>query len=180
MVDNASSLVVGSFRDAPHLLKSVERAQEAGVDVFDVYSPIGLEVLESIKTKKRSPVRFATFSGGLLGLAGGLALAIWSSLKWNLIVGGKPVTSLPPFLVVGFEFTILLGAIFTLLALLLTAGLPFRRFPPPGYKPEFSEGTFGLVLRSTADGVDKITELLRDAGASDIHVCSNVRSKRHE
>ena len=47
----------------------------------------------------------------LTGTATGFSLTIWTSLKWELITGGKPVVSIPPFVIIAFELTILLGGL---------------------------------------------------------------------
>lgn len=165
--------LVGSFAEATDMLDCMERARSAGIDVRDVFSPVGLPELGEISYKHRSPVRFATFFGGVTGLVGGLALALWTSGVWDMIVGGKPVMSIVPFLVVGFEFTILLGALATLAALLVLARLPDRNFPGPAYREEFSNNRFGLWLDPPADRLDEAEALLRDGGAEVYPVVSN-------
>ncbi len=157
--------LVGSFAEATAMLDCMDRARNAGIDVRDVFSPVGLPELGEVSFKRRSPVRFATFFGGVTGLIGGLALALWTSGVWDMIVGGKPVMSIVPFLVVGFELTILIGAISTLAALLVLTRLPNRRFPGPAYREEFSHNRFGLWLAPTADRRDEAEALLRDGGA---------------
>ena len=84
------------------------------------------------------------------------------------MVAGKPVTSIIPFMVVGFEGTILLGAVFTLVGLLLFCGLPFRRFPTRTYHPDFSKDRFGVWLRCSDSEFSEACQLLRDAGAEEV------------
>ena len=93
----------------------------------------------------RSPVRLFTLVGALTGTASGFALTIWTALKWNLITGGKPVVSIPPFVVIAFELTILLGGLCTLLGLLVTARLPSFG-SRPRYDPRFSADRFGVEV----------------------------------
>ncbi len=71
-----------------------------------------------------SPVRIFTLVGAFTGTAAGAALAIWASLDWPLIVGGKEIVSLPAFSVIMFEVTILLGALSTVAGLFINARLP--------------------------------------------------------
>jgi molybdopterin-containing oxidoreductase family membrane subunit len=154
--------MLGIFEDIDGMMSALEQARERGVEILDVYTPVpSHEVLEFVSPKK-SPVRYATFSGGLIGLVSGMALAIGTALVWNLIVGGKPVTSIIPFLVVGFELTILFGALATLAALLMFGGMPYRKFPAPGYRPEFSEDRFGVWLGGAGPEAKTVLE---EAGA---------------
>ena len=60
-----------------------------------------------------SPVRLFTLIGGLTGCAAGFGMTIWMSLDWPLLVGGKTIASIPPYVVIAFELTILLGALST-------------------------------------------------------------------
>ena len=54
-----------------------------------------------------SPVRVFVLVGGLLGCLSGFALPIYTVLDWPLITGGMPLISIPPFVVIAFELTIL-------------------------------------------------------------------------
>jgi hypothetical protein len=100
-------------------------------------------------------------------LTGGFALTIWTALKWNLITGGKPVVSIPPFVVIAFELTILLGGLCTLLGLLVTARLPSFKMSPQ-YDARFSVDRFGVAV--TCEGAERgtIEDLLRRAGAEEV------------
>jgi hypothetical protein len=121
--------VVGVFRHLDTMMDALRRARAGNLEIRDVYTPVPNHEAEAFLSPQRSRVQLATFSGGVLGLVGGMALAIGTSLIWNMITGGKPVTSTIPFLVVGFEITILLGAVCTFAALALFAGLPLKRLP---------------------------------------------------
>ena len=159
--------LVGVFAHHDALMDGVRRAQDEKVRIIDVYSPVpSHEIMDAVKPGP-SPVRFLTFAGALSGMLGGFALAIWSSLEWNLIVGGKPVTSIVPFMVVGFEMLILLGAIATLAGLLVFSRLPFRKFPAAGYTEEFSGDRFGLWL-DAGESEQRARRILEESGAQKV------------
>src|SRR5262249_58603786 len=89
---------------------AIRELRARGFQAISAYSPVPLEELEEALTGHglpRSPVRLFTLVGGLIGTGTGFWLTIWSSVKWGLIVGGKPVVSIPPFVVIAFELTIL-------------------------------------------------------------------------
>jgi molybdopterin-containing oxidoreductase family membrane subunit len=100
-------------------------------------------------------------------MSSGFALTIWTALKWNLITGGKPVVSIPPFVVIAFELTILLGGLCTLLGLLVTARLPSLK-GSPRYDPRFSVDRFGVEVTCEAAERGAIEHLLRGAGAEEV------------
>jgi hypothetical protein len=112
-------------------------------------------------------VRLFTLVGALTGTAAGFALTIWTALKWNLITGGKPVVSIPPFVVIAFELTILLGGLCTLLGLLVTAKLPSFRISPR-YDARFSVDRFGVEVTCEPGERGTIEALLRGAGAEEV------------
>jgi molybdopterin-containing oxidoreductase family membrane subunit len=164
-----ASGLVGVFAHHDALLDSIKEIEQAGFTIREVYSPVpSHELIEAVRPGV-SPVRFLTFAGALTGLVGGFALAIWSSLQWNLVVGGKPVTSIVPFMVVGFELLILLGAIATFTGLALFARLPHVKFPDAGFRPEFTKDRFGLWLDTPEKRVDEAKKMLEKAGAVDVH-----------
>src|SRR5258706_3717035 len=45
----------------------------------------------------------------------------YMSYDWPLVVGGKPIGSIPPYVVIMFEMTILFGALSTILGIVFNA-----------------------------------------------------------
>lgn len=167
---NKRKNMVGSFAHLDALQEAVDAAcDDRDLELRDVYSPVPVEGLDQKVLPGRSPVRFVTFTGAVSGLVGGFALAILTSMIWGMIVSGKPVTHHVPFVVVGFELTILLGAVSTFLALMLFARLPNRKFPGAAYRPEFSKDRFGIWLACDEAHADRARELLNHAGAEEVH-----------
>ena len=99
-------------------IRAIRGAAGQGIRSIAVYSPVPVDEIEEALTGHGLPlsqVRLFTLVGALTGTAAGFALTIWTSLKWDLITGGKPVVSIPPFVVIAFELTILFGGLCTLL-----------------------------------------------------------------
>ena len=110
-------------------------------------------------------MRFFTLIGGLTGTATGFFLTIWSALKWGLVTGGKPVVSIPPFVVIAFELTILLAAC-AAVAAFVVGGSATRRIAPAAYEPSFSDARFGLLLECPPADAPAVGELLTRSGAA--------------
>jgi hypothetical protein len=72
-------------------------------------------------------VRFFALAGAGAGTVTGFAFTILTMTSWPLIVGGKPIVSLPPFLIIAFALTILFGSLSTFLGFLFLARLPSIR-----------------------------------------------------
>ena len=166
----AATTVLGIFAHIDTASRAIRELRARGVRAIVAYSPVPVEEFEEALTGHglpQSPVRLFTLVGALTGTTAGFALTIWTALKWNLITGGKPVVSIPPFVVIAFELTILLGGLCTLLGLLVTAKLPSLKISPQ-YDSRFSVDRFGVEV--TVDGAERgpIEDLLRRAGAEEV------------
>ncbi len=87
-------------------------------------TPIPVPATEEILKMKRSPLRFFTLAGALTGLSLGFAFTIFTVMDWPIITGGKPLVSLPPFLIIAFALTILLGSLASFAGFLILGKMP--------------------------------------------------------
>ncbi len=117
------------FEEKGKFLERLRGLVEEGVpgERIRVITPFGVPEVEEILPGKRSKVRFFALVGAASGTVSGFAFTILTSLSWPLIVGGKPVVSLPPFLIIAFALTILFGALSTFAGFLLLSRLPSLR-----------------------------------------------------
>jgi hypothetical protein len=170
MPERTPSGVLGVFAHVDTTVRAIHELHAQGFQGLAAYTPLPLPEVEEALTGHglpKSPVRLFTLVGALTGTASGFALTIWSSLKWNLVVGGKPIVSIPPFVVIAFELTILLGGLCTLLALFILSQLPKLRLSPR-YDPRFTADRFGVEVLCPPDRVRAAEEILRRAGAEEV------------
>src|SRR5215472_6303211 len=158
--------VVGVFGSIDAALLAVRELKSKGYANLTVYSPTPHHELEEALDQGISPVRLFTLLGALTGCAFGFYYAIGTSLDWPLITGGKPIVSLPPFIVIGFECTILIGALSTVAGMFLNARLPKLR-EAAGYDPRFSNDKFGVVAFGGPAQVATAEQIMRAAGAEE-------------
>jgi hypothetical protein len=152
--------------DASALVRAL---RQAGMRNLSVFSPVPHHEIEHALDQGPSLVRWVTFTGGVLGLTGGFALCIYSVLSWPLVVGGKELVSLPPFVVIGYESMILLAGISNLLGMLALSRLPQFRAPAP-YDPRFSEDRIGIWVPCAGEQAEKVREMMRGHGAEEVVV----------
>ena len=114
-----------------------------------------------------SRVRLFTLLGGLTGTFSGFMLTIWSSLQWGLVTGGKPVVSIPPFVVIAFELTIVFGGVATLLGMVILGRLP-RLTRSRGFDPRFTRDRFGVAVHCPQDRWGSVQAILESAGADEV------------
>lgn len=163
-----SVMVVGIFAHLDSFTRALRSLRGAGYREITLFSPVPRHELEEALERGRSPVRFFTMGGGIAGALTGVVLTVTTSLHYPLITGGKPIISIPPFLVIVFELTILFGALGTILGMLLNIQLP-RLSLEPGYDPRFSTDRFGLRLLCGRDHAETVEKLLRASGAEEVH-----------
>ena len=144
----ASPGVLAVYSDAGRVLEALRKARQAGLAGLEVFSPLKIGAAEPLAG---GPVRFWTLTGALLGALGGFSLAAGTARVNDLIVGGKPVISIEPFLIFTFEGLILFGAIGNLLGLVVHARLHPRGGLPKAYDGRFSRDKFGLYVACADD-----------------------------
>ena len=160
--------VLGLFRYLDSATDAIRRLKSEGYELT-VYSPTPRHELEEAMEARESPVRIFTLVGALTGAGAGAALAVWSSLSWPLIVGGKEIIALPAFVVIIFEMTILFGALSTVAGLFITGGLPRLR-KGTLYHPSISSGNFGVFAHAPADDYDAVRRIMTDSGSEEVLV----------
>lgn len=165
----ATVSVLGVFAHVDTTLQAIRDLRAKGFGDLTVYTPVPVEEIEEEVESVRpvSTVRLFTLVGGLAGTATGFFLTIWSSLKWELLTGGKAVVSIPPFVIIAFELTILFGGLASALAILVLGRLPRLR-PSATYDPRFTLDRFGVAVSCPPDRVDSASSLLSGAGAEEI------------
>src|SRR3954451_7353966 len=104
-----TNTVVGVFAHVDTAVRALEELRAKGYHDLTVYTPVPVHEIEDVLERDRpvSRVRLFTLIGALTGAISGFLITIWSSRVWNLTVGGKPVDSIPPFVIIAFELTIL-------------------------------------------------------------------------
>jgi len=162
--------VLGIFDDPHRSVEAVRALKKDGyagqIEIFAAVPPHGM--LEEFDVYK-SPVKYFTLTGGLLGCITGFVLAIGLSWTWNLIVGGKSPGVPLPYVVIGFELTILFGGLASLIGLFLNA----RLGPPalhPAYDPRFSEDRIGVFVSCAREKMALVEGSLRKLGAEEVRV----------
>src|SRR5688572_22956064 len=137
--------LLASFEYLDDIVNAIHELRKAGFKELRTFAPYPEHHIEEALGYHRSPVRVWTLVGGLTGAATGFALTVWTSLEWPLVTGGKPILSIPAYVVFAFELTILFGALSTIIGLFINAKIP-KLGAPKVYSTDFSSGTFGLYV----------------------------------
>ena len=162
--------VVGFWPNEHKLAEAASHTRKAGYKKFDAITPFPVHGMDEAVGLKRSWIPWVTFTFGVTGLFLGWFFQYYVAvMDWPIIIGGKPYHSLPAFVPVMFEMTILLGALSSVAACLMVAcRLP--KVDPPVIDPDLTCSKFALFIPEDDVGFDtsKVTELFKSLGASDV------------
>ncbi len=167
--------ILGVYDDEHDVLHAVDKLQEGGIVVADVFSPFPLHGIWD-KLKQTTYLPYATFAYGLVGGIATFALLYWTSvINYPLKFGGKPLNTLS-FIIIMFVLTILIGTVFTALTFFVRQKLyPGKQVVMPDVRTV--DDKFVIVIEKSTDMDDaelkKIKSLLTETGAVEVNE-SNV------
>jgi hypothetical protein len=157
--------VIATFKQVDAATDAIKALKELAYKDFIVYTPVPNVEVAAAVGHKVSPVRVWTLIGGLLGVTTGFAMTLWMSYDYPIVVGGKPLGSVVPYVVIGFELTILFGALATLLGVAYNA---WRTNQRGGFDPRFTNDTIGIFVPCDEDRFGALQELLTKNGAEEV------------
>lgn len=158
--------VLAAFKHEDAAVDAIKGLKEKGFGDLTVYTAAPNHHVETALDQPVSWVRAFTLIGGLTGCAAGFGMTIWMSRDWPLLVGGKPIAAIPPYVVLGFELTILYGAMFTVLGVIVLSMMKSLKGRP--FKPEFSDDTIGLFVPCPPEQRKEVRAFLVDVGSEEV------------
>jgi hypothetical protein len=159
--------VLGIFNQRDRLSRTIRHLKQAGFTDLTVLSPVPCHEIEPILAQHESPVRVFTLLGGIVGGLTGLSLTIGATRQWSLVAGGKPIISLPPFLVITFELTILFSALGTLVGMFWSMRRPRLKLETY-YDARFSEDRFGIRVLCPSDQRETVDGIFQASGVEEV------------
>ncbi|MBS1545080.1 MAG: DUF3341 domain-containing protein [Bacteroidetes bacterium] len=165
------NFLVGIFDDEDVLLHAVENIREKGVKIKEVYSPFPVHGLDEALGYRRSRLPIASFMFGITGTSLALFTQIWMlGFDWPMIIGGKNHVSLPPFIPVTFEFTVLLAAFGMVGTFLIVSDMKPYKWPRQyDNRSTDDKHVMAIDLAANKIGKDDIQRILKENGASEIN-----------
>ncbi len=159
--------VLAAYRHVDAAVEAITRLKQDGFRNISVFTPVPNHEIADAVGHPNSPVRLWTLIGGLTGCFTGFAMSLWMSYDYPVVVGGKPLGSILPYVVIAFELTILFGALATIAGLVVHAGLGTRARVTP-YDPRFSDDHIGLFVPCGPERRPEVEKVLKSSGAVDV------------
>lgn len=151
-----------SFSDEVPLLEAVRILRDNKENIIDVLSPFPVHGLDDALSIKRSGIPVGGFIFGALGAILAFGFQAWVfTVSYPLIIGGKPFFSVPTFIPITFEVTVLFAGLSMVAALLIRSKLkPDIRFTP--VDEEITDDKFVILVDTNDDGatLKRVTSLL--------------------
>ena len=168
---SVKKFVVGNFDDEAVLFPAVKKVRRAGYKIHDVFTPFPIHGLDHAMGLRDTSLHTAGFIFGIAGTTTAVSFITWAlTIDWQINFGGKPFFSLPAWIPITFELTVLFAAVGMVMTFCWLCQLaPFVK--KDHFNPRSTDDLFVMALECT----DKTNEqeavaFLNNAGASDVKV----------
>ena len=161
--------VVGAFDDEAVLFPAVKSVRKAGYKIHDVYTPMPIHGLDAVMGLRDTSLHTAGFIYGITGTATAFSFITWVfTTDWPMNIGGKPFFSLPAWIPIMFELTVLFASVGMVLTFCYLCQMaPFVK--KDHFHPRSTDDLFVMAIEcseKTKDG--EVTEFLQSLGAKEV------------
>jgi len=156
--------IVAEYTSVDTLLDACRRVRDAGYEKTDAFTPFPVHGIDKALGIKPTVLPWIVLGAGLTGTVTALVMQIWmNAIDYPYIISGKPYISLPAFMPVAFELTVLFSSFGAFFGMWALNGLP--KFSNPVFTdPRFDRVTddrFFIYIdakdeRFDAGGVEKL------------------------
>ena len=161
---------VGIFNQEDTLMAAIKNLRGAGVKIEEVFSPYAVHGIDGALGYKMTRLPIAAFLFGLTGTTLAAFFLTWTmGFDWPMIIGGKNYASVPPFVPVTFELTVLLAAFGMVFTFFITSDLkPWAR--PRVYDKRCTNDmhVMAIDLDANSKSKDEINKILEESGAYEV------------
>jgi hypothetical protein len=163
------NIVYGLYDDEELLLAAVKEANADHLDIWDVFTPFPVHGLDPLLGLSESRLHIGGFVFGALGLLTAFLGMTWiNTTDWPNIYGGKPYWSIPAYIPITFEVTVLFAAIGMTVTFFIINGQG-PGITNPVLDKRITDDKFCIAFDATdADGA-KYKSFLEKTGASEVN-----------
>ena len=145
-----NTAILGVYEDEDLLISALKKIRDEKIEISEVFTPYPIhEVFKIMKRKTRLP--YATFLFSALGAIFTYLFLNWASVRsYPLIFGGKPLHSVPSFILISFVMMIFFGVLLSVIAFLIRSKL----YPGKKVKihdPRITDNAFVILIDKTPD-----------------------------
>jgi hypothetical protein len=167
--------VLAEYDSPQAIYHACEQIRDAGYRSFDSYTPFPVHGLDKAMGIKASYLPWIVLTAGTTGACLAMFFMIWvSAYDYPLNIGGKPPWSIPAFIPITFEVTVLFSGLTAVFGMFGINRLP--RFNDPLFNIQrFAKATddkFFVMIESRDPKYDRqhVSDFLRQSGATSITI----------
>ena len=163
--------LVGVYSDPDIVVKAVKKIRASHIRVHEVYSPFAIHGIDEALGYKRSRLPIAAFLFGMTGTLLALAMQFWMmGIDWPMIIGGKNFASLPPFIPVTFELTVLIASLGMVGVFMVASDLkPYKKPRLMDLRITDDKHVVAIDLAANKPAAREIRKLLEETGAEEVN-----------
>lgn len=168
-------VLFGLYDDETILMDAVRSARSKHFDIMDVFTPFPVHGLDEAMGLEESRLHIAGFVYGAIGTLTAFLGMTWIFTRdWPIIFGGKPYWSVPAFIPITFELTVLFAAIGMVVSFYTVCGMA------PGITnatldDRITDDKFCLAFETQGKSEEEVNALksfLESTGASEVNAKS--------
>lgn len=171
MENQNTEVLFGLYDDETDLLSAIKVANEKHLDIMDVFTPFPVHGLDPLLGLKESRLHQAGFVYGSIGALFGFGFMTWVFTRdWPIIFGGKPFWSVPSFIPITFEMTVLFASVGMVITFYTVCGLG-PGVVNPILDTRITDDKFCLAFNTNgmdSGSVDELKSFLSSTGASEV------------
>jgi hypothetical protein len=168
-MSNNRDIIYGLYDDEEVLLKAVRQAKDQHLEIMDVYSPFPVHGLDPLLGLAESRLHIAGFVYGMLGTLTAFLGMTWIFTKdWPIIFGGKPYWSVPAFIPITFELTVLFASIGMVVSFYIVCGMG-PGVTNPTLDDRITDDKFCIAFDKSEVNPGDVEAFLKSSGASEIN-----------
>lgn len=170
-MDKGKNYVLGVYSDEDETISAVKTIRKAGVKIEEVFSPFPVHGMDDALGYRRSRLTIVAFLFGMTGTALALVMQFWMlGVDWPMIIGGKNFASLPTFIPVTFELTVLLSALGMVGTFLIISDLkPYKTPKIFDIRITDDKHVIAIDLADNSLSEGDIKSLLKEAKAEEVN-----------
>ena len=158
------------YEDEEDLLKGIKELKENNVAIIDAFTPFPVHGLDKVIGFRRSWLPRVGFIGGTIGALSGFFFQKWVfTVGYPMNIGGKPLFSIPSFIPVTFECTVLFAAFAMVFAFLFRSKLGLGA-ENKIYDLKITDDHFVVVAGYEDNKSDEVVEKMQASGATIIEI----------
>lgn len=163
-------IVYGLYDDEVDMMEAIKVANKDHLDIWDVFSPFPVHGLDPLLGLAESRLHIAGFVYGALGTLTAFLGMSWVFTKdWPIIFGGKPYWSVPAFIPITFELTVLFAAIGMVVTFYIVCGLG-PGVTNPTLDDRITDDKFCIAFDASNISIEEAKSFLSKTGATEVNV----------